>query len=131
MLFDYYDTDRLVICLDTANVDLMEDFFSDRSQTRLLEIECEFTDDYLRGHALRVGLAGEHTTEESLARLLPTLRQELTYETDRIRDANFPNHYRLRERVSPAENAEPLASFLSVNAETARALAETPYLFVD
>ena len=131
MLFDYYDTDRLVICLDTANVDLMEDFFSDRSQTRLLEIECEFTDDYLRGHALRVGLAGEHTTEESLARLLPTLRQELTYETDRIRDANFPNHYRLRERVSPAENTEPLASFLSVNAETARALAETPYLFVD
>ncbi len=58
MLFDHFETDRLIICLDTSSIDLMQDFYSDRSVTRLLEIECEFSDDYLIGHAQRVGLAG-------------------------------------------------------------------------
>lgn len=64
MLFDYYDTNRLVISMDTANLDLMQDFFSDRSSTRLLEIDCNMTDDYLVGHARRVGLAGDQTSDE-------------------------------------------------------------------
>ncbi len=63
MLFDYWQTDRLILCIDPANVDLMQDFYSDRSKTRMLEIECDFTDDYLIGHARRVGLAGEATPQ--------------------------------------------------------------------
>ena len=131
MLFDYYKTDRLLICLDTANLDLLQDFFADRSTTRLLEIDCAFPDDYLAGHAMRVGLAGEQTSAETLAQLLPTIRHDMIYESDRIRDANFPHHLRLRQSVSPAENATPLARFLSVPADVAARLAETPYLFSD
>jgi hypothetical protein len=131
MLFDYYNTDRLIICLDTASIDLMQDFFSDRSTTRLLEIECSFSDAYLSGHALRVGLAGEQTSQETLAQLLPTIRYDVVFESDRIRDANFPNHLRLRESQSAQDNAAALASFLSVGDDVARTLAETPYLFVD
>ncbi len=131
MLFDYYETDRLLICLDTANLDLMQDFFSDRSTTRLLEIDCAFPDDYLAGHARRVGLAGEETSSETLAQLLPTIRYDMTYESDRIRDASFPQHLRLREGASVDENAVPLAQFLSVSPEMAAKLAQTPYLFSD
>ena len=131
MLFDYYETDRLLICLDTANLDLMQDFFADRSTTRLLEIECAFSDDYLAGHARRVGLAGEETSSETLARLLPTIRYDMTYESDRIRDANFAQHLRLREVASLDENAVPLARFLTVPPEVAVKLAETPHLFSD
>ena len=131
MLFDYYETDRLLICLDTANMDLMQDFFSDRSTTRLLEVECEFTDEYLIGHAKRVGLAGEQTPPETLAQLLPTIRYDVVYESDRIRDANFPNHLRLRQSVSSLENINPLAQFLTVPQDVATKLAETPYLFSD
>ena len=131
MLFDYYESDRLIICLDTASIDLMQDFFSDRSTTRLLEIECGMTDAFLSGHAKRVGLAGEETPPESLAQLLPTIRYDIIFESDRIRDAGFSNHLRIRESATPAENAPAIASFLQVPDETARALAETPYLFVD
>ena len=131
MLFDYYETDRLIICLDTANIDLMQDFFSDRSTTRLLEVECNFTDAYLSGHAKRVGLAGEQTSPETLAQLLPTIRYDVVFESDRIRDANFPNHLRLRESVSPAENALVLREFLSVPTEVAQGISETPHLFTD
>ena len=131
MLFDYYDSDRLIICLDPANLDLLQDFFSDRSTTRLLEIECGMTDDYLAGHARRVGLASDQTPPEALAQLLPTIRYDIIYESDRIRDAGFAHHGRIREAATPSENAPAIAAFLQVPEDTARTLAETPHLFVD
>ncbi|NUB44306.1 glycosyl transferase [Fertoebacter nigrum] len=131
MLFDYWKTEQLVVCIDPANVDLMQDFFADRSTVRLLEIECEFTDDYLIGHARRVGLAGERTPQETINRLLPTIRYDVRFESDRIRDADFEALYRIREAATPAENAVPLAAFLGIAEAKARVIAETDYLFVD
>ena len=130
-LFDYYDTDRLIICLDTASLDLMQDFFLDRSTTKLLELECSLTDEYLAGHARRVGLAGDQTSDETLAQLLPTIRYDVLFESDRIRDTGFENYGRIVGAASPQDNAHPIARFLSVDDETARQIAETPYLFVD
>jgi hypothetical protein len=78
-----------------------------------------------------VGLAGEETSDETLGRLLPTIKYDIVFESDRMRDANFPNHLKLREISSPEENSVPLSEFLSVSPEVARSLAQTPYLFVD
>ncbi|MGB8812202.1 MAG: DUF5928 domain-containing protein [Paracoccaceae bacterium] len=131
MLFDYWQTDQLVVCIDPANVDLMQDFYSDRSNIRLLEVECEFTDDYLIGHARRVGLAGDRTPAETIDKLLPTIRYDVKFESDRIRDADFEGFQRLRQTRSAAENIVPLAEFLGISTEMAREIAETDYLFVD
>ncbi len=131
MLFEYYETDRMLICLDTASIDLMQDFFADRATTRLLEVECEFTDDYLVGHAKRVGLAGEETNDETMARLLPTIRQDVMYESDRIRDSNFAHLNRIRQSKDVETNAQELAAFLSISNDKGRTIAETPHLFVD
>lgn len=131
MLFDYYETDRLLICLDPSNLELFRDFYMDRSETRLLEIDCTYTDSYLKGHAKRVGLAGEHTSEETFATLLPTIRNDVYRESELIRDQNFPEFYRIREKAEPEENTEPLAQFLGIDANKAREIAQTDYLFVD
>lgn len=131
MLFDYWQTDRLLFCIDPANVDLMQDFYSDKAVVRLLEIECDFTDDYLIGHARRVGLAGDRTPRETIDRLLPTIRYDVKFESDRIRDANFPGHLRIRESASVDENTVPLAEFLDIPVEKAREIAATGHLFVD
>ncbi|MFN0116201.1 MAG: DUF5928 domain-containing protein [Paracoccaceae bacterium] len=131
MLFDFHGTDRLIICLDPSSVDLMQDFYADRSVTKLLEIECRFTDDYLIGHARRVGLAGERTSQETLDRLLPTIRYDLRFESDRIRDAGFPNVFRLRQEVSPAENGLPLAAFAGIPVERAIEIAASEHLYAD
>ena len=131
MLFDHYETDRLLICLDPANLELMHDFYSDRSKTRLLEIECEFSDEYLIGHAMRVGLAGEATPAETLESLLPTIRYDVKYESERIRETAFPDHFRLRERAGIEENTRPLAEFLDIPPDKAREIAATDYLFAD
>ena len=131
MLFDYYDTDRLIVCMDPNNIDLLHDFCGDRSTTKLLEVQCTFTDDYLIGHAMRVGLAGEQTPRETLERLLPTIRQDITFEIDRIRDANFENHNRIREADRTEDNVPPIAQFLSISEDKAREIAETDHLFAD
>ena len=131
MLFDYYEADRLIVCMDPGDIDLLNDFASDRSMTRVLEIECQFSDDYLIGHAMRVGLAGERTSADTLERLLPTIRNDLTLESDRIRDAQFENYARMRETASAQDNAEALAAFLRISPEQAQPIADTHYLFTD
>jgi hypothetical protein len=131
MLFDWHGSDRLVICLDPSSMDLMQDFYADRSVTRLLEIECAFSDDYLVGHARRVGLAGGRATPEALGRVLPTIRYDLKFESDRIRDAGFPNVFRMRQDATPDENSVPLAAFAGIPADKAREIAATDYLYAD
>lgn len=131
MVFDHFDSDRLVICLDTSSLDLMTDFYTDRATVRLLEIECGFDDDYLIGHARRVGLAGALAGAATLDRLLPTIRHDMMFERDSMRDAKFPNATRISETGSTEANAHAIAQFLSVNIDVAQRLAETPHLFVD
>jgi hypothetical protein len=131
MLFDYWQTDKLVLCIDPANVDLMQDFYNDKATVRLLEIDCEFTDEYLVGHARRVGLAGDRTPQETIDRLLPTIRYDVKFESDRIRDAGFRNFHCIRQSASADENTVPLAEFLDIPVEMAREIAATEYLFVD
>ncbi|WP_299620219.1 DUF5928 domain-containing protein [uncultured Tateyamaria sp.] len=131
MLFDYYETDQLIVCMDPGAIDLLQDFAGDRSITRMLEIQCEFSDDYLIGHAMRVGLAGEQTSIETLERLLPTIRNDMTFESDRIRDADFEHLDRMREAADLDDNARALARFLSITDDKARQIAEADYLFAD
>ncbi len=131
MLFDYYDTNRLVFCLDPADIATIRDFYADRCVTKLLEVECRFTDDYLSGHARRVGLAGETTPPEVLGRLLPTIRYDIQFESDRIRDAEFPRTLRIREAATAEANAGPLAAFLDIPEAAAREIAATEHLFTD
>jgi hypothetical protein len=78
-----------------------------------------------------VGLAGERTPAEVIDQLLPTIRFEMKFEADRLREADFEGFYRFRETASVAENAVALAEFLDISPETAREIAATDYLFVD
>lgn len=131
MLFDYWQSDRLLLCIDPGSIDLMQDFYNDRLTVRLIEVECEFSDEYLLGHARRIGLSSPVSPRESVEKLLPTLRYELRYESDRIRDADFANFHRLRQSASLAENAATLAAFLGVTEAEALAILATDTLFLD
>jgi hypothetical protein len=131
MLFDYHKTDNLLICLDPAAFDLMQDFVSDKATTRILEVECTFTDEYLLGHARRVGLAGQRTPQDVIDRLLPTIRYDLRFESDRMRDARFPVFLQMREADGRDRNAAPLAQFLGIDRERALQIIESDHLFAD
>ncbi|MDF1718758.1 MAG: DUF5928 domain-containing protein [Antarcticimicrobium sp.] len=131
MLFDHYQTDRLIVCMDPGNLDLVQDFASDRSIARILEIECQFSDDYLIGHARRIGLAGEETGQAALERLLPAIRNDLIHETDLLRDAGFEHFSRIRETAEVEQNAAALSDFLAIPHDQAMGLAQEAHLFDD
>ncbi|MFD1156601.1 DUF5928 domain-containing protein [Roseovarius aestuarii] len=131
MLFDYFETDRLIVCIDPGNLDLLQDFCGDRSTTKLLEVQCEFTDEYLIGHAMRVGLAGEQTPSDTLERLLPTIRGDMTFESDRIRDSEFENHLVMHQSTEPERNANLLARFLDLPVEKTQDIVQQEHLFAD
>lgn len=131
MLFDYYSADRMLICLDPGSLDLLNDFCSDRSVTKLLDVECDFSDEYLIGHARRVGLAGDQTPPEALERLLPTVRNAINLESDQLHDAEFDNLFRFRQNAPTEANAHAIARFLAVSDELAHELAKIPHLFSD
>lgn len=131
MMYNYHQTDRLVMCLDPANFALLEDFYRDSATVRTLHLACDFDDDYLRGHAQRVGLVGPQTPEDTLSRLLPTLRYDFAYEAERIREADFPEIYRITPHHSEEERTDVLKQFFTATADTAREIAQTPHLFND
>jgi len=131
MLFEYYRSDRLILCMDPAGFDLMRDFASDRAEVRFLEIDCRYDGAYMTAHAMRAGLAGEATSPQTMERLLTTLRHDFTFQTDRIRDAGFANYHVIREAAGPGENAAALAAFLSIPEKQARAIAARDDLFAD
>jgi hypothetical protein len=131
LVFEHMGTDRLVMCLDPANFDLLRDFTADRCTTKILEVDCTMSDAWLEGHARRVGLAGSQTPPEAVAALIPAVRNDLHREVDRIRAARFPGYHRIAEMASDADNAAALASFFSIPEDKAGALACTPFLFAD
>ena len=67
----------------------------------------------------------------SPGRLLPTIRYDVKFESDRIRDAGFAGFHRIRESATIDENTLPLAEFLDIPVDKAREIAATGHLFVD
>ena len=67
----------------------------------------------------------------AMDQLLPTIRYDVKFESDRLRDLDLAAHYRMRQTAGIAENAAALAGFLQIPVETAREIAATEYLFVD
>mgnify|MGYP000073362442 CR=1 FL=1 len=129
LLYDACRSDRLLICIDPGSFELIEDFSTDRATTRVLEVDSRMSDDWLAGHARRIGLAGEHTPKARLEQLLPTLRGDIAAESARLRDAGLARLTVLREGADAAETARALAAFAGVPPETAARLAAAPDLF--
>ena len=130
LLFDYWDRNQMTICIDPANFDLIQDFFGDRADVRLLEIQCDFDDDYLIGHARRVGLAGSQTPQEVLRSILPTIRHDMRFESERLRDADFSPFERISETASAQTNAVAIARLFGLAQDKAEQLVDQN-LFAD
>jgi hypothetical protein len=131
LLFDHCGQDKLLICLDTSSFDILSDLVDDSARVRVLAVECAFSDEYLTGHAIRVGLAGPQSLPVTFARLLPTIRRDIIHEVDVIRAIAVQNTTRLRQDATTPENTVALAAFLDLALPQALDVAQTPYLFVD
>jgi hypothetical protein len=131
MVFDAWEADRLVLCVDPGSIDVIRDFASDRARVRLLYVDCSMDDAYLAGHAERMGLVGLNTPADGLAQILPVVRQDLRFESERLRELDVTAFFRLRETATPDEKTAILAEFLGLPPDRSREIAMTDHLFDD
>ena len=131
LLYDHFQTKRLLICLDPKDMDVLQDINTDRCTMRVLKIVCKFDDADLIGHAERVGLADSATPAGTLEQLLGTIRREFAQESDALEDAGFPHYARIEEGARDDENAAGFAAFLGAEPQVALDLARTEHLFAE
>ena len=131
LLFETFDTRRLAICVDPADLDLVRDLVSSRAEVCLLTIGCAFSEDYLAGHARRIGLATATTPVAVMAALLPALRSDLAQEAERLHAAGFAKLWQMHESFAIERNAAALEGFLGLDSAAAEAIARTDHLFTD
>ncbi|MEO0829002.1 MAG: DUF5928 domain-containing protein [Pseudomonadota bacterium] len=123
LLFEHFQTDRLVVCVDPCMADAISDLSRGSGQSSLLDIQCALTDGFLEGHARRLGLISRTGDPQELSSLLPVVRCDLEAETRRLSDVNVAHRYTIMDSVSPDELALALAQFLGVTSQTAQAIA--------
>jgi hypothetical protein len=131
LIFDRLGTDRLAICLDPARLDVARALSGGPGDVRILHLRCRLDDDYLTGHARRIGLIGPDTPAETVTRLLPTLRREVADEADLLAAADLPAYRLIREGAPTAEAAQALARTWDLPYDVAAAIAGDPGLFAD
>ena len=131
LLFDDTQSHRIALCIDPSALSLATDFAEDRAETRILFIDSDLDDDYIRGHMQRIGLTNSASPDEVVQRLIPVVRGDLRHEVERLRDMGFGHFNSIAEGRPVAENAAALARFLDVPAPIAEDLAQTPDLFTD
>ncbi|MBC9246652.1 glycosyl transferase [Paracoccus sp. 11-3] len=131
LLFEEFEAEQLIMCVDPSALPLISDFAGERSRARILFIDTDFGEKYLRGHMKRIGVAGDGTPDEVVERLLPIVRGDLQHEAERLRDMGFPHFEVISEQAGTAINAAAIARFLEVSDEIAQDLAATPHLFSD
>lgn len=116
---------------NSSALPLIADLAGGKPQTRILFIDGDFDDAYIRGHMKRIGVAGDETPDEVIRRLVPVVRDDLLHEVERLRDMNFPHFNVISPGAGIAMNAAAIARFLEVPDEIAHDLAATPQLFSD
>ena len=131
MLYEHYETEKLTICLDPSNIDLIRDLASDRNTTRFLEINCEFDDEYISGHARRIGLISDQIAVETLVKLLISIRNDLKKEIDSIGDLKLEFTYKIDEKETVRKNADELSRFADIAMEEALDIVTVDWIYSD
>ena len=88
-------------------------------------------DDYILGYAKRVNLISDTTSADAISALLPSIRNELYHQSERITDTGFDNFFRITEEGNLKKDNDQIKAFCELDEETAKAIMEQDWLFVD
>ena len=131
LLFEHFQRDRIMICVDPSEIDTLRDFQSDPVETRILEINCMFDDQYLLGHAQRIGLIKGIAENKSTDRVLPSLRNQIDQERETIRQSGFENRFVVSQAAQDDENILELMAFCNLDQYEATRIIEQKWIFSD
>lgn len=123
LLFEQANTDRLTICMDSGNLETLADFAQDRCELRVLNVNCVFDDDYLNGHAQRIGLSDHGSDIAENGPLISTLRSNIRSDTEQLHEMGLPELYVISQTTRDETNAVALAAFLKIPQHRAEKIA--------
>jgi len=130
LVFEYHQTNRLLICLDPSNLDVIRDFASDDCKLRVLEVRSDFDDKSLQGHAQRIGLGGAENGQALMADVLATLRLEIAAESEMLGSLDLAHLSHVSKSQTDGENVRAIAEFLSISDDKAAKMAQTSSLIL-
>ena len=122
-LFRTSNTNQLVMCIDPVSIDTLEDLCTDNCTVKLMEIGCDFDDEYLAGHAQRMGLAIDTLSAEMRHDLLRTLRSNIHDESNALHALGFQVFERVQETSSAEEITAALQRLTYIDQDTANEVA--------
>ncbi len=123
LLYEQLDTDALTICMDPSNLETLADFAGDRCHLRVLDVGCTFDDDYLVGHAQRIGLSDGQTQTEVNNALIAALHNNIRADHEALQEMGLPALFFVHEKHDTDSNAVALAAFLKIPQHRAENIA--------
>ena len=125
LMYDHFQTRTLVIGMDPSNFGALADLASDSCEMRVLEVDCQISTAYLRGHADRIGLEQQSIGEGLQHATLYALHHNILEDSAQLRDLDGAKLFTIREVAPEEPNAVALASFLDISMARAHTVLET------
>lgn len=129
LLFETNGARAMTFCLDPSGLDAIRDLATDGCDLNLLEIRCDISDDWLTGHAERIGLGSRSEAGALHAGLMSTLRINIEDESAALRALGLPGYRRINQGDAPGAMARPIADALGISIDAAGRIARRPDLF--
>lgn len=130
LIFQFFDTRFLVFCIDPCRLPFLEALRDTLPGLSILELQCQFSDQDLSGHAQRIGLLSADMNPADF-NLWPMLRYEIEEEASRIRNARLPRHFCLKEGAPEENLIHTIAECLQLPHQKVQTLVQRPGLFQD
>ena len=131
LLFEHFQCDRMMICLDPSALDTLADLQADAAETRILEIDCLFEDQYLWDYMRRLGLIINPGENHLNDQLLPSIRNQFDQESMALRQTGFENRFVLAQAGRDDDNIGQLMAFCDLDQSEAARIIEQKRIFSD
>lgn len=123
LIYGQCGADKIVICLDPAQIGALRDFAADGCRLRVLEIGCDLDADWFEGHAERVGL-GRRSDAGALHRdLMHTLKVNIEDELSALRAMGLPGYRSIAPGMTAGAMARPIAEACGISIDAAGQVA--------
>ena len=129
LLFETFETDKLVISLDPESTDVLDDLAKDRCAVSVIFVDKPLDEAYFRGHAERTGQVHADQSDDDWQVVYRSLREKY----DRcVAELQHPRLYRYSElRASDTHDrrSEVLSRSLDCDGDTATEILNTSDVF--
>lgn len=131
LVFEALGKDRVVLAVDPARTDVIDDLSGLSDHLRILLVERPLTETHIRDHAERAGLIGAASGRFEIDEALRAVRHEFGASAQRLRDRYRGRIFLNQLDRAREDNVTDIGHFLEVPRGAAEAVARNAELYTD